>query len=228
MGRITEVMKAYFEAEGWEGQEPAPGTLVFLFEDEIGHRWACLAAAHEDAEQLAFYSVLLDPAPPERRAEVAEFILRTNCGMQVGNFEMDLDVGEVRFKTSIDVEGTELSRPLCENLVNVNLMITGLYFDGIMSLITGEKRPLEVVGEFETEQPGGDGGDDDASEADDGGEGAAADDAAGDDEGAEGEGAAADDAEDEAGGDASDDEAAAEGDGGDDDADEEGGKVEAD
>ncbi|MEX1367587.1 MAG: YbjN domain-containing protein [Nannocystaceae bacterium] len=149
MGRITAVMKEYFEAEGWDGQEPDEGVLVFRFEDDLDHQWGCLAVAHEEAEQLAFYSVVLSAVPPERRAEVTDFIMRTNYGMQVGNFEMDLDDGEIRFKTSIDVEGVELDRALCDNLVSLNLMIMGTYFDGLMAVVSGEKRALEVVGEFE-------------------------------------------------------------------------------
>ena len=160
MGRITDAMKAYFRSEGWKGQEPEEGVLVFRFEDELGHQWGCLAIAHEDAEQLAFYSVILTQVPEARRAEVTNFIMRTNYGMQVGNFEMDLDDGEIRFKTSVDVENAELTNALSDNLVSLNLMITGTYFDGLMSVITGEKRALEVVGVLDDP-------DDDDDESDD-------------------------------------------------------------
>lgn len=151
MGRIFETVERYFEADDWEGEQVEEGALAFRFENEHGNNWGCLALAIEDAEQFVFYSVLLDPAPPERRAEVIDFIMRANHGMQVGNFEMDLDDGEVRFKTSIDVEGAVLDTPLCRNVVELNLMLMGLYFDGLIAVIRGEKRAEEAVGEIEDE-----------------------------------------------------------------------------
>lgn len=181
MARITESIRAYFEREEWEGQEPDEGVFVFPFEDEFGHRWGCLAMAHEEAEQFVFYSVILEHVRMDRRAEVVAFIMRTNYGMQVGNYEMDLEDGEVRFKTSIDVEGTELTHTLINNLVNLNLMITSTYFDGLMAVMSGEKRALEVVGEFEANEDADDGEGDEDEDGDEGGDGDEGDDSDDDD-----------------------------------------------
>jgi len=35
---------------------------------------------------------------------VNEFLTRANYGLNIGNFEMDFQDGEIRFKTAIDVE----------------------------------------------------------------------------------------------------------------------------
>jgi len=41
-----------------------------------------------------------------------KFLTRANYGMMIGNFEMDFTDGEIRYKTSIDVEGDKLSSAL--------------------------------------------------------------------------------------------------------------------
>jgi len=151
MGRIFETVERYFKNDDWNGEPIEEGVLAFRLENQRGQQWGCLAIAFEEAEQFAFYSVLLDEAPQERRAEVSEFIMRANHGMQVGNFEMDLDDGEVRFKTSVDVENIELDEQIIRNLVELNLMMMGIYFDGIMAVVSGKKRVLEAIGEIETD-----------------------------------------------------------------------------
>jgi len=44
-----------------------------------------------------------------KRGAVAEFINRANYGIIIGNFEMDFADGEIRYKTSIDVQGDKLT-----------------------------------------------------------------------------------------------------------------------
>ncbi len=48
---------------------------------------------------------------------VAEFITRANFGIVIGNFEIDFSDGEIRYKTSIDVEGDRPSFALIKRLV---------------------------------------------------------------------------------------------------------------
>jgi hypothetical protein len=48
---------------------------------------------------------------------VAEFLTRANSGMVIGNFELDFADGEIRYKTSIDVEGDKLSYAIIKRLV---------------------------------------------------------------------------------------------------------------
>ena len=45
----------------------------------------------------------------EQRQIVAELLARINYGLNIGNFELDMTDGEIRYKTSIDVEGGELT-----------------------------------------------------------------------------------------------------------------------
>jgi len=155
MARIFDGIKSFlrnhFEEEGLE-RDDEEDMLSFRLEDEEGHEWGCLAVAEEQAEQVMFYSVMLETVAPEHRNEVMRFVTLANYGMQVGNFELDLEDGEVRFKTSVDVEGVELDEGLLRNLVELNIMMMGLYFDSLLAVMRGGMSADEAIAEVEEDE----------------------------------------------------------------------------
>ena len=74
-------------------------------------------------------------APGERMAAVAEFITRANYGLIIGNFELDFSDGEIRYKTSLDVEGDRLSQALIKQLVYTNVLTMDQYLPGILAVL---------------------------------------------------------------------------------------------
>jgi hypothetical protein len=69
--------------------------------------------------------------------------------MIIGNFEMDFEDGEIRYKTSIDVEGDSLSSALIKRLVYANVMMMDAYLPGIMSVIYGDVEPKDAIAQVE-------------------------------------------------------------------------------
>lgn len=151
MGRILDgvqrFLKQHFEATGLEPLDEE--SLAFHLSVDDGREWGCMALAEEDAEQLMFYSVLPEQAVPERLDEVMRFVTMANYGLPVGNFELDLDDGEVRFKTAVDLENLELTEQICRNVVDLNIMLMGLYHDGAMAVIQGKSTAAEAIAAIE-------------------------------------------------------------------------------
>jgi hypothetical protein len=58
---------------------------------------------------------------------------------------MDYSDGEIRYKTSIDVENDKLSDAILRNLVYANLWTTDRYLPGILSVIYGDVTPVEAI-----------------------------------------------------------------------------------
>ncbi|MFB2877367.1 YbjN domain-containing protein [Floridanema aerugineum] len=133
---------AFFKIKG----EP---TLRLAFQGKNG-KWTCYAKAREQQQQFVFYSICPDNAPENKRLAVAEFLTRANSGMIIGNFEMDFEYGEIRYKTSIDVEGDRLSFALIKRLVYANVTMMDEYLPGIMSIIYGEAEAGEAIAKIET------------------------------------------------------------------------------
>jgi hypothetical protein len=149
-GKIFEEMINFFTTDDWPFvQLPRQSALQVSFQGENG-KWNCYARAREEQQQFVFYSICPVNAPAEKRLAVAEFITRANCGMMLGNFELDFNDGEISYKTSIDVEGDRLTTALIQRLVYANVMMMDEYLPGILSVIYGNVSPEEAIAQIET------------------------------------------------------------------------------
>ncbi|MDJ0679265.1 MAG: YbjN domain-containing protein [Xenococcaceae cyanobacterium MO_167.B52] len=126
--------------------------LSLAFKGENG-QWMCYARAKEVKEQFIFYSICPVNAPDERRRDMTEFLARANYGLPIGNFELDFRDGEIRYKTSIDVEGAELTPALVRSLVYTNVMTMDTYLPGIMAIIYGNISPEDAIAQIEMRSP---------------------------------------------------------------------------
>lgn len=94
--------------------------LLLRFSTEQGE-WATFVDVREQPPRLAIYSAYPENALPAARAEVAVLLTRLNYGMYVGNFEIDLDDGAIRFKTSMELGDVELTAALFDKMLTLNL-----------------------------------------------------------------------------------------------------------
>lgn len=147
--QIYNAMVAFFEEDDWNfhSVEGLP-VLSMPFTGKHG-RWTCYAQAREEQEQFVFYSVCPINVPVECKVAAAEFITRANYGMIIGNFEMDYSDGEIRYKTSIDVEGVGLLPLLVKQMVYANVIIMDRYLPGLMRVIFGDADPAVEIEKIE-------------------------------------------------------------------------------
>jgi hypothetical protein len=149
MTGIFSTLIDYMEEEEWKYEILEGETIIrFHFKGRAG-RLLCYGEVDEKKCWLIFYSYMPVNSPPDKMAQVAEFLTRANRGMRIGNFELDYDDGEIRYKTSIDVEGGELSNKMIDNLLRANLTTIDRYFAGLMELIYGDKPAEEIVQRIE-------------------------------------------------------------------------------
>ncbi len=102
-----------------------------------------------DVEQVVFYFVINGNVPEAQRLAMAEFLTRANYGMRIGNFEMDFNDGEVRYKTIIDVEGSILKETQVKNYLNIGAMTLDRYYPGIQGVMSGAESALAAVQRIE-------------------------------------------------------------------------------
>ncbi len=126
--------------------------LRMAFKGQNGE-WTCYAKAKEDQQQFIFYSICPIAAPEDKRSAIAEFLTRANYGMTIGNFELDFSDGEIRYKTSIDVEGDDLTHALIKRLVYTNVMMMDEYLPGIKAVIEAGISPEEAIRAIEQPDP---------------------------------------------------------------------------
>ena len=76
---------------------------------------------------------------------MAELLTRVNYGLVAGNFEMDLDDGEIRYKTALALGGTPLTEPLFDGILSPNLMAMQRYLPALRDVAAGRLSPVEAV-----------------------------------------------------------------------------------
>jgi|TARA_B110000459_G_C16422790_1_gene408212 hypothetical protein len=121
-----------------------PDTVFFRFEGEQ-LTWQCFVDVREDLHQVLVYSVYPDKVPTLRRLNAAEYLTRINYGLPVGNFEMDLTDGEVRFKASLDCSGDRLSVALMRQLIRASATLTDRFAEGLRLVAEQAVSPIEAV-----------------------------------------------------------------------------------
>jgi hypothetical protein len=149
MRSLFETVTAFLEEDGWSTSRLSHQTALLMeFQGENG-RWGCLARVDDRYGQLVFHSLCPVTASAARRPAMAEFLTRANYGMPIGNFELDFDDGEIRFKTSIDLEDVEPDPLLVKHVIYANVIMMDRYLPGIVSVAEDMASPAEAIAEIE-------------------------------------------------------------------------------
>ena len=88
-------------------------------------------------------------APERKEADMMEFLTRASYGLIIGNFELELEDGEIRYKTRIDVEEAELTAPLIKPVVYANVLTMDQYWPGLLAVLFGGASPDEALARVE-------------------------------------------------------------------------------
>lgn len=107
-----------------------------------------LVLIDETARVCAVYSIMHELVEEPRRAEVAQFLVDRNYYLNIGAFEMDLDDGEVRLRTSIDALHASFDEAVVTNLVAANLNLFALHHDAITGLAAGTLTLAQARAQF--------------------------------------------------------------------------------
>ena len=83
--------------------------------------WTVWIEVREDDGLVLVWSSYQDGVPEARRPAMMELITRINPDVAVGAFELDLDRGNLSFRTSIDVTGDRFTDALLERLIGANV-----------------------------------------------------------------------------------------------------------
>jgi hypothetical protein len=134
---LLEDLKRAFADNDWPyTQVRGAPVLVGAFSGPAGS-WSFYAQAVEDKRLILLYSICPHRAPEERRREVAEFLTRANYGLAAGNFELDFDDGEIRYKSVLHTQGDGLDAVTLKRLVRANGIAMETYLPGIATAIAG-------------------------------------------------------------------------------------------
>jgi hypothetical protein len=145
MGRIYSSVEAFLTADNWPFSKLENQTIAKTSFKGKNGEFNCFIQAREEQNHLVMYSVLPVLALPARLDEVVVFITRANYGLIIGNFELDYEDGEVRFKTSVDLEDVAESAIQIRNIIYANVLTLDKYLPGLMRVIYGGVSAVEAI-----------------------------------------------------------------------------------
>ncbi|UQA61754.1 tetratricopeptide repeat protein [Polyangium aurulentum] len=146
----VEVLEDVLGKAGWgnaERTDEPDGFITWLMrvDEEESPVAATVVRMSEEIERIVLYVFFRAKAKKARRADIAEFVMRANWDLGDGNFEMDLDTGEVRFKISLDYTGTLLSPLLVRNIILDAMDVTELYSGALEAVMSGKASPKDAL-----------------------------------------------------------------------------------
>ena len=153
MGRIYESVLAFLQEDQWRYEEIPGESAIRLSFTGQNARYDCFGRVNEAHEVFVFYSIIPVRVPETQRLLVAELLARINYGLYIGNFELDMNDGEIRYKTSIDVEGGDLTPRMVETLIAVNISTADRYFPSFADVMYAGVAPMEAVARIERPDP---------------------------------------------------------------------------
>jgi hypothetical protein len=144
-----EAMVAFLNEQGWPHERMGDQRIVRSHFKGSQGEWICFAHYRPELDQYLFYSVAPLRAPAVLRPAVAEYLTRANWGLILGNFELDYSDGEVRFKTSIQLNGIPLTAALLRPLIFGNVGAMDQYLPGLQAVMGLSQTPSEAINAIE-------------------------------------------------------------------------------
>lgn len=119
-GSLFDWILSLFETKPWRYYRiPDQTILRFVYQGTYG-KWVCLVATPEDTKILVC-SVFPTKALESQYSSMMKFIIRANYQLDWGNFDLDLNDGEISFRNSLDVTHIPLQPELVIDLLKNHL-----------------------------------------------------------------------------------------------------------
>ena len=144
---IMGVIKRYCEEDSVKHRDVHESIIMAGFQCKV-LSYQLYVEAHEKDRRVRVLAICPTIIPVEKRSLVAEYLARANWGLMLGNLEMNCDTGEVRYRTSLDVEGGVLTPKMVRTQVEVNLVTMDKYAKGLLGILCAGQTPSEAIAEI--------------------------------------------------------------------------------
>lgn len=140
---IAEAFEELFAREDWRYTKRDERTFSFGFRGD-NNRYDFWAFINEKGNILSIYSII-PMAANQKRLEIADFLHRANYDMMIGNFELDMRDGEIRFKTSADFNGEKPDLEMINKMIDCCLAMADRYLPGVGAILFSDITPEQAI-----------------------------------------------------------------------------------
>lgn len=147
MGKLFDVAVSWLEDNDWSFSQYETEKSVYAVTNYQGDHstYKLVLEAYEKIDFFFVYAYISAKVPEKKYTAVAELLTRINFGLTIGGFQFDMNDGTIRYKCSVDVEGSSLSPEMVNSMVGAALSSADEYFPAIMQITYADKTPLQVL-----------------------------------------------------------------------------------
>lgn len=148
---IVNYLKQYFNDKDWHYSHYRPATNdkqqshhLFLRMQNKQLDCGYLFRVQEKNNLLAVYGILPFLIPESHQSAAMLLITQINYDMLIGNLEMDINDGEIRYKNAIDIEAIGIDDNIIEHLLQSVIAMTTVTYE-IFSDLINKQNPAEEL-----------------------------------------------------------------------------------
>lgn len=150
MPSLFETVLAHLEADNVESRRIGDHTAVEMGVAGDNGSYRMVIVVDAERSVVRFLTFVEGKVPEHRRRDVMEFLTRANYGLLLGNFEIDLSDGEVRFKVAREAESSELTHEQFQNDLYLSVALMDRYFPGLQRVIQGSADAAAAIADIES------------------------------------------------------------------------------
>lgn len=153
---IVNYLKQYFDDQQWHYNHYRPKSSVSDNNDSQQSHYLSfrmrnknldcgyLFRVQEHNNLLAVYGVLPFLIPESHQSAAMLLITQINYDMLIGNLEMDINDGEIRYKNAIDVEAVGMDESTIEHLLQSVIAMTMVTYEIFSELVNNQNPATEL------------------------------------------------------------------------------------
>lgn len=139
------MIKSFLKSQNWKFTEAEDKNVLFFGISGKNGNFQCIVDLIEDNFQFIFYSISGVNTPPEKKHSILELLNALNNKQIIGNFEMGLENGEIRFKTNFVYHNLALNQEYIGELIMANIITMDENLPNIINTMYGDEDIKTIV-----------------------------------------------------------------------------------
>lgn len=141
-----ETLVAHFEANDFRfhADHDTKSVQLFITGDAVIYNCRVQLTHQDELIQVRIHYPVL-ARDPKIRPFVAEALARANHGMSIGNFDIDMDTGDINYHLGQVIRGQGLDDEIIGGVFSAALATADRYFPAIMRVMFGGHTPTDAV-----------------------------------------------------------------------------------
>jgi hypothetical protein len=119
---------------------------------ELGHVNGAIFVGPTELTAYCLAPVRVNVSDAKQRLRVMEYLTRANYGLALGNFEMDLADGEIRFKSFLPSGMMAPPMDVIASVIEAGPLHWGIYGDGLLAVMAGKLTPRRAIADVEMDE----------------------------------------------------------------------------